>query len=358
MTQSKHPAARAACAEMSDQLLLYVSGELDAKERAAVEAHVQECAACAAALESEQLLFDAIAAAEPAKEMDRSGLMLARTRSELSQALDEADDAKRERWHVVARLAAFGWLPKLRSAWALHPAFSSIVLLALGFALGIGVPEWIRVGSSPAPGKPAVVVNAAPRISDQMLQQVGSVGLNWETPEDSSSPRVQLQLYSDKTMHLEGSPDDADVERVLTYVVANGQRFDPGVLLDSVDLLVTRVADPSVRVALCDAARSDPNPGVRLKAIEALRSYGRDADVQEVLLDALDQDDNSGVRIDAVNALRAALSGSGEPASAQDPRVEQVLRHCVQNDSNHYVRLTAAATLKQIAANQAAPTAH
>jgi hypothetical protein len=64
------------------------------------------------------------------------------------------------------------------------------------------------------------------------------------------------------------------------------------------------------------------------------------------------------VRIEAVNALKAALSGAGaQAAAAQDPRVEQVLRHCVQNDSNHYVRLTAAATLKQIAANQAAPTA-
>ena len=357
MTEFEHPAAPAACPELSDQLLLYVAEELDAKERAAVEAHVRDCAACAAALESERMLFDVIAAAEPAKEMDGSGVMLASARSGLTKALDEADDAKQERRHWAARLVGIGWLPKLRSAWALHPAFSSVVLLALGFALGIGVPEWIRVGSSPAPGKPALVVNAAPRISNQMLQQVGSVSLNWETPEDSSSPRVQLQLYSDKTMHLEGSPDDADVERVLTYVVANGQRFDPGVLLDSVGLLETRVEDPSVREALCVAAQSDPNPGVRLKAIEALRDYGRDVGVQQVLLDALDQDDNSGVRIEAVNALKAALSGAGVSDAAQNARVEQVLRHCVQSDSNRYVRLTAAATLKQIAENQAAPAA-
>ncbi len=363
MTESERHAAPAPCRgnsempDMSERLLLYVADELDAQERAAVEAHVRECAACRAALESEELLLDWIAAAEPAKDLDSSGMMLAQSRSELTQALDEADDARRAKHPWLALLAAPAWLPKLRSAWALHPAASSVVLLALGFALGVGVPTWVRFGSSPAPGKPAMVVNAAPRLSEQALQSVSSVGLNWETPEDSSTPRVQLQLNSDNPMHLEGGPDDADVERVLTFVVANGQRFDPGVLLDSVDLLATRVADPAVRSALCDAASTDPNPGVRLKAVEALRGYGRDPEVQKVLLDALGQDDNSGVRIEAVNALSAALSSAGEDAgssaaSARDPQVVEVLRRSAQNDSNHYVRLTAAAALQQIAADQ------
>ena len=146
-------------------------------------------------------------------------------------------------------------------------------------------------------------------------------------------------------------------------MVANGQRFDPGVLLDSVDLLATRVEDPAVRGALCDAVSTDPNPGVRLKAIEALRGYGRDAQVQQALLDALDQDDNSGVRIEAVNALSEALSNAGEEAgtdaaaSARDPRVIEGLRHSAQDDANHYVRMTAAAALQQIAADQTTPSA-
>ncbi|MGB6199279.1 MAG: HEAT repeat domain-containing protein [Candidatus Acidiferrales bacterium] len=357
MTESKPSATPNACAGMSERLLLYVANELDPQERAAVETHMRDCAACTAAYEREQQLLDWIASAEPAKELDSSGVMLARSRGELGQALDEADQARREQLPWFARLRSFAWLPKIRSAWALHPALSSIVLLGLGFALGVGVPEWVRVNSSPAPGRPAVVVNAAPRISEQALQNVGSVGLNWETPEGSSSPRVQLQLNSDNPMHVEGSPDDADVERVLTFVVANGQRFDPGVLLDSVDLLTTRVSDPSVRRALCVAARKDPNPGVRLKAIEGLRGYARDAQVQQALLDALSHDDNSGVRIEAVNALNIALSSVGEEGggstSAVNPRVVQVLRHSAQNDTNHYVRMTATSALQQIAANDA-----
>ena len=362
MTEFERPSAPpSACGEMPDmteRLLLYLADELDARERAEVEAHVRNCAACAAALESERQLFDWIAAGEPAKEIDHAGVMLARSRSELAQALDETDDARGAKHPWFARLAAPAWVPKLRSAWALHPALSSVVLLGLGFALGVGVPTWIRFDSSPAAGKPAVVVNAAPRLSEQALQSVSSVGLNWETPEDSSTPRVQLQLNSDNPMRLEGGPDDADVERVLTFVVANGQRFDPGVLLDSVDLLATRVEDPAVRGALCDAVSTDPNPGVRLKAIEALRGYGRDAQVQQALLDALDQDDNSGVRIEAVNALSEALSNAGEEAgtdaaaSARDPRVIEGLRHSAQDDANHYVRMTAAAALQQIAADQ------
>jgi anti-sigma factor RsiW len=359
VTESKPPAARPACPEMSERLLLYISDELDAQQRAAVEAHVRDCPACAAEIESERQLFDWIAATEPAKDIDASGLMLAQSRSDLARSLDEADDARHAKQPWYARLASAVWLPKIRSAWAFHPALSSIVLLVLGFALGVGVPAWIRVNSSPAPGKPAMVVNAAPRISDQALQNVGAGGLNWETPENSSSPRVQLQLNSDNPMRLEGSPDDVDVERVLTFVVANGQRFDPGVLLDSVDLLETRVSDPSVRGALCDAVRTDPNPGVRLKAIEALRGYGRDATVQEVLLDALEHDGNSGVRIEAVNTLSVALSSAGNSrgaaSSAQNPRVMQVLRRSAENDSNRYVRMTAAAALQQIAANDATP---
>jgi hypothetical protein len=359
---SAPPGACAEMPEMGERLLLYIADELDARERAEIEAHVRECPACMAALESEQQLIDWIVAAEPAKEFDRSGMMLARSRSELAQALDEADDTRGAKHPWFARFGAPAWLPKLRSAWALHPALSSIVLLALGFALGVGVPTWVRFDSSPAAGKPAVVVNAAPRLSEQALQNVSSVGLNWETPEDSAAPRVQLQLNSDNPMHLEGGPDDADVERVLTFVVANGQRFDPGVLLDSVDLLATRVADPAVRGALCDAVRTDPNPGVRLKAIEALRGYGRDAEVQQALLDALDQDDNSGVRIEAVNALSAALASAGEEASsaavsAHDPRVVEGLRRSAQDDPNHYVRMTASAALQQIAADQTTPPA-
>jgi anti-sigma factor RsiW len=355
--ESKPPISRAACTEMNERLLLYVSDELDAPTRATVEAHVRDCAACAAALESERQLFDWIAAAEPAKEIDDSGVMLAQSRGNLTRALDEADDARHAKQPWYAGITAASWLPKIRSAWAFHPALSSVVLLALGFALGVGVPEWIRVSSSPAPGKPAMVVNAAPRLSEQALQNVGSVGLNWETPENSSAPRVQLQLNSDNPVRLEGSPDDADVQRVLTFVVANGQRFDPGVLLDSVDLLETRVSDASVRGALCNAVSTDPNPGVRLKAIEALRDYGSDAKVQEVLLDALEHDDNSGVRIEAVNALSVALSSgsNGAASPARNPRVVQVLRHSAEDDSNHYVRMTAAAALQQIAANDSTP---
>ena len=350
MTESKPlSTARNACAEISGRIFLYVCDELDAQERAAVETHVRDCAACTAALASEQQLLDSIAAVEPAEAIDRSGVMLARSRSELAQALDDAEQTRHERRSWLARLATTAWLPKIRSAWALHPAASSIVLLALGFALGVGVPAWVRLDSSPAPGEPAVVVNAAPRLSEQALQNVGSVGLNYDTPDGATEPRVQLQLNSDNPMHLEGNADDADVERVLAFVVANGQRFDPGVLLDSVDLLAPRVADPSVRQALCVAARTDPNPGVRLKAIDAIRAYGSDAQVRQVLLDALDQDDNSGVRIEAVNALRAALADAG---AAQDPSVVQVLRRSAENDSNRYVRLTAAAALRQIAADQ------
>ena len=50
------------CAGFEDIAVLYAFGELSEGERAAVEAHVQACAECAAMLRSEIALHEAIAA--------------------------------------------------------------------------------------------------------------------------------------------------------------------------------------------------------------------------------------------------------------------------------------------------------
>jgi HEAT repeat protein len=139
------------------------------------------------------------------------------------------------------------------------------------------------------------------------------------------------------------------VRRVLTYVVEHGQRFDPGVRLDSLDVLRTRTADPQVRAAMCQAARSDANPAVRLKALEALRGLGADPDVRSAMLAVLADDDNSGLRVEAVNGLLDALGQAEVPDASFDDGAMNILRDRVRHDPNQYVRQRSAAALGQLA---------
>jgi HEAT repeat protein len=154
-------------------------------------------------------------------------------------------------------------------------------------------------------------------------------------------------LLSQMPTSIVGSPEDADVERALTFVLENSQRFDPGARLDSLEVLRTQAADPEVRRALCAAARADRNPGVRMKALETLQGYEKDPAVRKTLLEALQSDDNSGVRVSAVNLLVNSLRADGESGPA-DPRILAVLRDRARNDPNNYIRLQSAAALREL----------
>ena len=173
---------------------------------------------------------------------------------------------------------------------------------------------------------------------------MGIAGINW-LPDGSGSPSVELHLTAEKPLVVQGSLDDSDVKRVLTYVVQNGQRFDSGVRLDSVEVLRTRSGDRDVRRALCMAAHRDSNPGVRLKALEALRGLEQDEQVRQALLDALLNDANPGVRVEAINALRA-LAEKGGPLD--DQRLVNVLRDRMRKDPNNYIRMQSAAAIRQL----------
>jgi HEAT repeat protein len=148
---------------------------------------------------------------------------------------------------------------------------------------------------------------------------------------------------------MQGTIDDADIRRVLTYVIDHPQRFSSGVRLDSLDALRTRISDPGIRHALCQAARHDENPAVRLKALEALNRVGSDPDALHTMVAALSSDDNSGVRVEAVNALLAALGSADAGAIPLDPDAQSVLQDRMQNDPNYYIRQRSATALAHLA---------
>jgi len=338
------------CKDVEFLALLYACDELDAAGRAALESHFAQCPACAAIASRENQLHQAIASFDqPADSLDRSGLLLAECRSQLAEALDDHQTKMNQPgWRAVFSPAA--WWGVLRGTLIYHPAMSMAALMVVGFLAGVA-GQRMRVAPPPVPVRPVMRVSAAPKqLIQQQLRSAESANVVWVTPSGSSTPTVQVQLMSPNPTSIVGAPDDADVERALTFVLENGQQFDPGVRLDSLDVLRTRAVDPDVRQALCAAARADHNPGVRMKALETLQGFEDDATVRQTLLDALQSDANSGVRIEAVNLLVNSLRDAGASGAA-DPQTLNVLRDRLRNDPNQYVRLQSAAALRELGAS-------
>ena len=327
------------CEAFEERVVLYLCDELEADQRAAVEEHAAICAACTAVLSRELRLRQSLAARRaPADATGPADVLLAQCRSQLAEALDDAAERRvRARWREWLRPANW-FLPSMLR----HPGWSAALLMLMGIALGTVGQQWYSVRSERADSS---VIKVSPRLSDQDLQTMGIAGLNWNPGSGAGPPSVELRLTAEKPVVLQGSLDDNDVKRVLTFVAANGQRFDPGVRLETVEVLRTRSSDTDVRGALCAAARKDQNPGVRLKALEALRDLAQDDAVRQTLLDALEHDSCPGVRVEAITALRAWAE---KAAGAGDLRVVNVLRDRMARDPNNYVRLQSAAAMREL----------
>jgi len=345
------------CGDIAPLLVFYACDEVEPQEREQIDAHLASCATCAGQLREEQEMQSALLSAfQPADQLDPSGALLAQCRSELSELLDDLSAPPlREQW------SPFGWA---RRWMALRPVWSAAGLALMGLAVGTQVALWIPGREGNFGVGQAVNVKAATPLTNEDLSKMAVAGVNFAPAADSSGT-VQLQVRTEQPIVLSGSVDDADVRRVLTYVVMNGERFDPGVRLDCLDVLRTRTGDKDVRYALLSAARRDQNAAVRMKALEALRDSAADDAVRDTFLEALQHDANPGVRVEAVNLLVRSLQGetdaetptqriAPEVAGSQippDPSVDRVihaLEGLQQRDPNRYVRLRSAAALRQI----------
>jgi hypothetical protein len=344
VSEQPHREATLRCEEIEQFAVLYACDELDPAVRAALEAHTAKCPMCAAVVSRETRLHQEIASFDqPADSLDRSGLLLAQCRSELAEALDdEHGRANQPGWRAV--FSPMAWWTVFRDTLVYHPAMSMAALVVAGFLAGV-MGQRLRV-TPPAAPRPVMTVSATPKLTEQELQSAGSANVAWVTPSGSRTPTVQVQLMSQAPMNIVGAPDDADVQRALTYVLANGQQFDSSTRMDSLEVLRTRCADPEIRRAVCNAALSDSNPGVRIKALEALRGFEKDSTVRQTLIGALRNDENSGVRVEAINLLLDALRAE-RPSGADDPRILAILRDRLRNDPNNYIRLQSAAALQQ-----------
>ena len=350
------------CDEVAPLLVFLACDEVTAEERAGIESHVAECAACRAQLAQVGDFHESLAAMpQAADELDRTGILLAQCRSELSESLDEisAPPVEQVSWRP------FGFI---RRWMALRPGWSAAGLLAAGAILGVQLLQWLPTNDSSLNGR-AVNVSAA-QITDDQLAKMNVSQINFAPNGDAPAGTLMVQLRAEQPMVLSGNVDDSNVRRVLTYVVKNSERFDPGLRLDCLDALRVKIGDSEIRDALLDAARHDKNPAVRMKALESLRGVAAEDDVRDAVLESLEQDANPGVRVEAINLLVRSLEmetpfppqaenadepvvelTAPAPIASSDPSVQRVVRALEQlrrSDPNHYVRLRSAAALRQI----------
>jgi HEAT repeats/Putative zinc-finger len=349
------------CKDVAPLLVFYVFDETSESEQ--IEAHVANCAACSAQLAEEKKFQAALAEApQAADELDSSGILLSQCRSELEEALDDLSAPRlQEHWRP------FGWL---RRWMALRPAWSGALLVLMGVVAGTQLLPWLQNSSSNKATGQAMNIRARQPLTPDQLSNMVIGGVSFSPSQGSDSPNVQVQLSAEQPLVLTGNVQDSDMRQVLTYVVANGERFDAGVRLDCLDALKAAARDEQVRNALMVAARKDQNPAVRMKALESLRDAAADDSVRQVFLDALQQDNNPGVRVEAVNLLVGSLDhetpetgpmDSNAPAVAPTPeqgspsdtdpsveRVVRVLQQLQRRDPSRYVRLRSAAALRQI----------
>jgi len=332
-----------ACPEFESLIVLQAAGELERGESAVVEAHVEHCAACAAALEREQRLLEMVTASAPA---EPSADLLTSCRDALDEALDELTAAKQP-----GRLAR--WADALFPGhwFALHPVWSAALFIIIGFSVGTLAPRLIRQPlQQPVNAPTADLANgnapvAAPNANDQDIRTADVAGINWAPAGENEPPRVEVQLSTERPVVVRGTVDSRNVKNVLLNILNSKDRFSPDLRLDAVELLKLRNNDPEVRQALCSAVRTDHNPAVRLKALEALNSAEPQEIIRQTLITALVDDANPGVRIEAINTLRA-LAEQG--AVNSDEQLLDVLHERAQKDPNAYVRLQSASVIHEL----------
>jgi len=258
------------CDWVKSVLSLFLYGELSFEEEEAVHGHLEACESCRKALEREEALHSALDRAE----VTPPASLLAECRSRLSKSLSE-------------RSARRGWLGRLWD-WTGRPVSPALLrpAAALGLvALGFFSARLLPTGATRPPAQKAPVATQ----------------VRYLEPDASGGVRIVVDETRERV--LTGTLAEAPIQHLLWQAAQNP--VDPGLRLDSLDILRAQSDSPVVRQALLQALRSDPNAGVRLKAIEGLKPYGADPQVRSALAQVLLSDDNVGVRAQAIDLLVA-----------------------------------------------------
>ncbi len=301
------------CQDAKDNLPLLLYGELSFDEEERLEQHLAACENCRTAMERQKGLHEAFDNLELQPPMD----LLARNRMELRQ-------------RVAATSARTSFWERLRHGFTIHvrpiPAgmqpVGALALIAMGF-FGARMLPTSSLGGN---------VNVAGIDGRPMTSRVRYV-------EPEQSGKVQIVVEETRQRVLSGKVDDQSIQNLLFAAAQDPQ--DPGLRVESVELLKSLPESAEVRNALLAALQHDSNPGVRLKALDGLRGSAADPQVRQVLTQVLLSDDNPGVRTQAIDLL----------IQHKSDRMVGLFQELMRKEDNGYVRLRCEKALKEMNAS-------
>ena len=303
------------CEDVRRSIPLLQYGEISFDAEELVHAHLEECAACRAEFERERKLHALL----DERELDVSPFQLRGSRDELAAAIQaERHGAGRFAWwrELKSAFGATSWVPGFAK-----PA-GALALIALGFFGARLTPLGTGVGMQAA-----------------ALVDPSNARVRYVEP----GPQGKIQLVVDETRQrvISGRIDDSEIRALL--LAAAKDPSDPGLRVESVDVLKSHTGADDVRTALVYSLQHDSNAGVRLKALEGLKSYASEPDVRKALSQVLLKDDNPGLRTQAIDLLTQ---------NSNEQHVVGVLQELMRrNEDNGYVRLRCEKALRAMKAS-------
>ncbi len=292
------------CDWVRENITLYVYDELPDDARHELEQHINRCPGCTSELRSMRD-FKEVASELPQLEVTPN--LLVSARMNLQEALEGVEQVRGLRRIFFD---PFAWLRQVQFS----PALATVIFI-IGF--GGGLLAMYRMGiHNPVPAQNQPVTTANASISN-------IIDINRDP-----NGQVQIQYNQMLPAKAEGSLDDAKIQDLL--LIAARDNVNPGVRMDSIDLLSKMKDDGRIREALIFALRYDTNPGVRLKALETIGPQVKsDIRVRNAVLEALLNDNNPGVRAGALRALEIVKA---------DTSVRAALQQLSKDDPNQYIR--------------------
>jgi anti-sigma factor RsiW len=309
------PEANRACTEVREQLAMMLYGELSFDEEEIVETHLDACTECRAALERQRELhgaFDRLQVEPPPS-------LLRECRAALGGQLGSATKpAVRPEHHdgwwdkLVNLVTGPGPYGPASSRW-LRPA-GALTLIAVGF-VGARIMPMLSTGVANGFGTMGLADASIPHVR------------NVETGADG---RVQIVVDETRQRVISGGLEDQQIRSML--LTAASESADPGVRVQTVELLTSDASSADVRDMLIGRLRHDQNAGVRLKAMEGLKNFAQDPAVRRTFAEVLLSDGNPGVRTQVIDLLTQGIGPS------VDRDLVGALQELMVKENNPYVR--------------------
>jgi len=306
------------CESRLDDIALYVYGELTPEDEEKLEAHADGCADCT----REITRVREVGRALDRRSLDATASLLAECRQEIMIA-------------VHSQPAAGGLWQGLRgvfSSW-LEPAAGLRRLAAAGALVAIGFAASRLSATKP--------VNQPPGPAD-VAENPAQAGFAVSGIHTVTNPSGEDRIVLDGTRsgQVSGSAND---EQILKYLAsAATDATNPGVRVESMEILMRHAGSAEVRRTLVQALLRDPNPGVRLMALQGLKPVASEADVHRAFARTLIADDNPGVRILVMEIL----------TERKDHDMVGLLQDLVQKEDNSYVKSQGLKALREMSASE------